>query len=221
MALFFYLLVALAVISFSYVFWTRLREDYTSDQIFSSTIIFLFGGLLGFIIFDRWLPNFSFWGFVLGLSVFGLYAIRKMGIRLLEALDGGVLGFLWFAVFIYLGNVVRTGAEAFIAILPAVVSLAAFYLYFRKYRKFSWYPSGKIGFVAGSIMFLYFTLRALVDFYLFRVLSFHSLILDSLLSLLVSAVFAGVIYLRSGKQDKLVKIFETIKFKKKVLGFRS
>ena len=228
MALLFYLLLFLAVVSFSYVFWLRLREDYSSDQIFSMTLLCLFGGLLGWIIFDRWLPSLSFWGFIVGAGLFGLYAIRKMEIRLLEALDGVVLGFVWFSLFFYLGDIVRVGAAAFslqtrfvdlVVFLPSITSLLVFYLYLRNYRRFSWYPSGKLGFIGGGLASLYFTLRALVDFYLFWVLSFSSLIFDSVLSLLVSAVFAGIVYLRSGRAGAY-RIIEIFRFKKRT-SFRN
>ena len=133
-----------------------------------------------------------------------------------------------FSLFFYLGDIVRVGAAAFslqtrfvdlVVFLPSITSLLVFYLYLRYYRRFSWYPSGKLGFIGGGFASLYFTLRALVDFYLFWVLSFSSLIFDSVLSLLVSAVFAGIVYLRSGRAGAY-RIIEIFRFKKRT-SFRN
>lgn len=203
MTLFFYLLVALAVISFSYVFWLRLREDYTSDQIFSSTIIFLFGGLLGFIIFDRWLPNFSFWGFFLGVILFFLYAIKKIGLKLYEVGDAVALGMSWFLVFFYAALLLKNGVGEklfrVLDIMPAALTLVAFYVYLKNYRMFSWYPSGKIGFIGGSLGVVYFVILALVAIYRFLMLSFLGSVWDALISFMTCLFFVGVVYLRSGR----------------------
>ncbi|MEK7521933.1 MAG: hypothetical protein AAB599_04010 [Patescibacteria group bacterium] len=205
----FYLLIIVGVVGFSFSFWHRIREDYTPDQICSSTILVLVGGLLGWVIFDRWLPQFSFWGILGGSLLFGVYAVRKIGLKLYESGDSAALGIVWFSLCFYLAHFVKDGfGDRFfrlVDLVPSLVSLLAFHLYFKNYRRFSWYPSGKIGFIAGSIGVLYFFTLALVAIYRFAVISFSSSIIDALVSLLLSVFFAGVVYSRSGRKFVLIR----------------
>lgn len=158
---------------------------------------------MGWVIFNRWFPVYSFWGFLLGCFFFGLYIVKKKNMKLFEALDGGVLGLLWLAIFVYLGVVARFGFGKYFLnvlgpILPIVV-LTLYRLYIVGYRRFSWYPSGKIGFVGAICACLYFSLRTVVDFVRFRVLSSFSLLVDALVSLVLVIIFALTVYLRSGR----------------------
>lgn len=196
MILLFYPLFFLGVLAFLFFYWQKLKEDYTQDEIFSSGFLIIFGAILGFIIFNRWLPSFSFWGFFAGGVLFGLYAVSKMNLKGYEVWDGAGLGFVWLTLFSSLAG----KEEDFLSILPALVSLVVYFLFLKNYRKFSWYPSGKIGFIAGSLGVVYFFVRGIVAIYKFWVLSFLSSIWDLGLSLLGCIVFACIVYSRSGRK---------------------
>ncbi len=204
MQILFYFLIVAGVIAFSFSIWRRLKEDYSPEQIFSSTILALLGGLLGFIIFDRWLPQFVFWGFLVGFVLFGLYAISKINLKLYEAWDAAALGLSWLSLFFHLGLLLKNGfGEKFsraLEVLPAIVAIVLFYVYLKNYRRFSWYPSGKIGFIGGSVACLYFVTLALVAIYQFWVLSFSSLIWTAGISTLSCIGFLVIVFSRSGRR---------------------
>ena len=213
----YYLLVFFGIFSFSFVFWRKLREDYTPDQIFSATLLFLVGGFLGTVIFNKWLPQFSFWGFIVGTFLFGFYSLKNFGMKFFEALDGITVGLSWFSIFALGAIVIRDSwGDRFvnlIGVLPGVVTLLVYTFFLKKYRRFSWYPSGKIGFVGMSTVVVYFTLRALVATYQFWVLSSPGHLVDGLIALLVSLFFVGFIYFRSGRIGftGLVGVFARLK----------
>ncbi|MBI2268494.1 MAG: hypothetical protein HYU80_03600 [Candidatus Blackburnbacteria bacterium] len=198
-------LSAIGIFSFSFALWKKLKEDYEVDQIFYLTLLILFGGGTGLFVSSFFLGDtFSFWGLFLGALLFGVYAVLKLNMRFFEVVDGAVLGLLLFLSLFSVGNIVKWGLGIQLANLLEFIiiltSLGSYYIFFKKYRTLSWYISGKIGFVGLAALTVYFLERALVAFYLFLVLLFPQSFLYGFASLILSLLFAGIIYLRSGRE---------------------
>lgn len=220
---FLYLLLFLGIFSFSFVSWRSLREDYSSEKTFSCTVLFLLGGLAGWTIFNRWLPEFAFWGALGGSSIFGFGTIFRMNFRFFEVLDALAVGFLWLTLFLCSAIIFRQGqgqnfTNLYIPVIAAV-TLLTYQFFLKHYRRFSWYPSGKIGFIGGMSIALFFFFRMLVDFVEVWMLSSQRApaLIDASFSLLISGVFLSIVYIRSERRNaqRFVVFFEKKKKRKK------
>lgn len=202
--IFYYLFLFLGFFTFSFVSWRKLREDYDVNSIFTLTLIFLLGGVPAGLVLAR-LLSVGMWGFLLGGLVVSWYAAKKMGFKIFEILDGVVLGLVWLSLFFQAGFFIRFGwgkyfTNTLYLLIPVLALICARYV-FVGYRRFSWYPSGKIGFIGAASGLLYFSLLLLVDFALSLVLSSETKLIESGISFLAVFVFFVALYLRSGRQQ--------------------
>lgn len=220
----YYLLLFLGFFAFSFVSWRKFHEDYDPNAIFTLTLGFLMGGIPVWFLFARFFPAYSVWGFLLGGLAAGWYAARKMHFKVYEILDGVALGLVWFSLFFYIGFLIRFGwgkyfTNTLYLLVPILVLVCARYV-FTGYRRFSWYPSGKIGFIGAAAGFSYFFLLLVVDFALSLVLSSPGKLVESGISLLAVVVFFSALYLRSGRREAqhLLTVFQQNKRKRKING---
>lgn len=150
--------------------WRKLRDDYEVKNIFRlgfTSIFFMF--LFSYITFAVsknylkineiiWNHNsFWFWGAFLGwiASIVLFTSFYKM--RIFETLEGFLVGFLWLSFIFFLINL---KIEAIIFI----IFLLFYYLLDNKYKFFSWYKSGRVGFSGLSILGIFFIARSLISF---------------------------------------------------------
>lgn len=221
--IFYYCFVFLGFFAFSFVSWRKLREDYGVNSIFTLTLIFLLGGVPAGLVLAR-LLSAGMWGFLLGGLVVSWYAAKKMGFKIFEILDGVVLGLVWLSLFFQAGFFIRFGwgkhfTNTLYLLIPVLVLACARYV-FVGYRRFSWYPSGKIGFIGAAAGFSYFFLLSMVDFALGLVLSSQSKLINLVISLMAALVFFGTLYLRSGRQQAqhLLTVFQRKKRRRQING---
>ncbi|MDO8452207.1 MAG: hypothetical protein Q7S79_00485 [bacterium] len=206
-----YLLKFFAAGAFSFVLWKKLKEDYTTDLIFSFTILILVFSTIGTVVGQYFLKGYSFWLVVSLETLVVAWFIKSNYFRLYELLDALVLSLL--ALFLgsniteLLLQVIRDQGFGipdiyFTAqIFVSLITIILYKTYLKRYRSFSWYPSGKIGFIGLSLAASYFLLRGLVAIGTISVVPFFELarILDTVLSFLLFFVFSAWIYTRSGK----------------------
>lgn len=196
------LLTLLGLFLFSFFLWRKLKEDYGSDRIFTFTLwlfIGIFSGVWlakGDALLSSWLP-------VIGTTLVSLYFIRRYSFRPFELLDA--LSASWFYLSLFLFSAASLKSEegkiflAFASI--AAVSLLLHRFFEKRYRRFSWYPSGKVGFVGLGSFAVYFFLRGLVEIFSpFVLFSNSSEILSATLSLVLALSLATTLYLRSGNE---------------------
>lgn len=189
----------LGVLSFSFILWKRLREDYPYEPVFSATLILLGIGLLaaGFL---GAAGDLSFWVGTLLVSAAGFYTIKKLGFKFFEFVDAVVPAFFLLSFFVGLASAVKSLTNP-VSLAQAAVplfSLVTYNFFFARYRRFSWYPSGKVGFAGLSSLGVYFTARGAVVFYKVGVLSLDStLLFDAAGSVLLFLLFVFILYLRS------------------------
>lgn len=185
----------------SFSIWRRLKEDYHEEEIFSLTLLSLLAAVLvaktlGVVTASP--SGFSlagaFWGTVLAIKWYVL-EIKKDVWEVFDSLALPLFGFLfWGGVGLFLTN----GRWQDLFLLAAGVLGRPVFNYLQShYRSFSWYKSGKIGFLFWASSFLFFLTVFGVAFD-----RKNHLYWESSLWLLTSAASAAILYYRSGRNYK-------------------
>ncbi|MEK7526352.1 MAG: hypothetical protein AAB546_02640 [Patescibacteria group bacterium] len=178
------IIVFFGALCFLYIFWNKLKEDYTSSIIFSVGFFSLIGMFI-FYLLTRFLllakiefadinsSGVLFWlTFVGGMAGYtvGLFKYKLRFFESLEAMGVAML-YLILAVFVadtFVGmSLISLAGSTTIALL-----LILFYFLESRYRDFTWYRSGRVGFSGLTTVGLFFLIRALVAFPFPFVLSF-------------------------------------------------
>lgn len=185
----------------AFVLWRKLKEDYQEDLIFYLTIILVGTLLLASKIFGTYLPDFSFLGTIVSLIFITLYSFKKLGFKFFESIDALSMGGLWFLFFLGADWLLKIGVFAPAAVLNILVislSLLSYKFFLSRYRRFSWYPSGKVGFPGLASLAIFFLLNSAVAFYSWPVLSFPWMV-NIGTSVILFLVLSTILYLRSGR----------------------
>lgn len=184
----------LGTTAFLFFFWRRLREDYTSNQIFSTATFMLLGFLLGFWLSRSYFPSWWFWTEGLGITLGLLLGIFRFKFRFHESLEAAGVSFLPWIAFMFLKDSTEISSLAsLIGFLVSLLLIGLFYILDVHYKKFTWYRSGRVGFAGISTMGLFFLIRALVGAFYPSVLSFSGRF-DAIVSGIVAFLFFLVIY---------------------------
>lgn len=154
-------LSVLGSLGFLYFFWKKLKDDYSQHQIFSTGFYALIGLTVGYVFSQYYFQSFWFWTSGIG-SLIGLYlGVKHFKMRFLESLEGWIIGSL-FALFVsswfllYQGFMFPTIINAF-----AILALILVFFYINKrYKRYVWYRSGKVGFTGLTVAGFYFVFRA-------------------------------------------------------------
>jgi len=161
------------ILGFLFFFWRRLKEDYTSTQIFSFAFIVLTFMLSGLFI-GLGLYNFShtnyfssqgvwFWGAVIGTIVGFEIGYLKFKLRFFETLEATGISFIFFILTIFLGSSLKQINVKYLAVsLFLGFLIVLFYFLEARYKKFTWYKSGKIGFSGLMVLGIFFLMRSVV-----------------------------------------------------------
>lgn len=167
------LLNILGFLVFLFLFWRRLKEDYPAEIVFSSgAIILVSGAFLRFASVAAF-PQGWFWGFVFGSFCGLLIAKYKYNLRFYETLEVCIISFLPWLAFIFLADSVMIASWSSFVGFVVVMCLVLLFLFLdSRYRQFSWYASGRLGFSGLSTLGIFFLLRAAVALAFPSVLSF-------------------------------------------------
>lgn len=165
------LLSVLGMVVFLFMFWRRLKEDYASQLVFSSGFIILIStvlsaDVLGLIVRNTpengiFVPSqFWFWGGTIGFVV-GLSIVRyTKKLKLVETFEAAALAGSIPLATIYFSDFVKTQSAPSAAFgILIILLLVIFYFLERRYRRFSWYKSGRVGFSGLAVVGIFFLLR--------------------------------------------------------------
>ncbi|KKQ51689.1 MAG: hypothetical protein UT19_C0012G0009 [Candidatus Woesebacteria bacterium GW2011_GWB1_39_10b] len=153
----------MAVILFLFLFWRRLKEDYTQNQIFTTAFYTLLGFSLGSIVSDNFAPDWWFWTSFLGGSLGIFVGTIRFNLRVFEALEAGILSSLILYGFVFFYNWINTNkVTSGLGALATSVLLIIFVFLDRRYKTFSWYKSGKVGFSGMTVLGSLFLVRAII-----------------------------------------------------------
>lgn len=164
---------AIGIFGFLFLFWRRLKEDYSATLIFSAAFNIVGFLLAGFILFNgisqRIMPTaifnsreLWFWGAFAGFLVGFRYSLVKFKLKGVETFEASVLGILFWAGIGYVLNFLQA-RDTYSIWLGVSVFFLIFLFYFldKRYKSFSWYKSGRIGFSGIFVGGMYFIFRAI------------------------------------------------------------
>jgi hypothetical protein len=220
---FFWSLVLAAVIS-SFSIWRRLKEDFQEEVIFEMTLAaigsaFVFGRFF-FVLFHlndfgfslgSWLglsigENFSLAGAFIGAVGIIYWQIIRLKQNPWEFLDALTLPFLYFFTLGGGGSFLTDGNLWHLSFLVlGIMSLLSYPWLKKKYRSFTWYPSGKTGFLIAFFGLVIFPILILLAF-----VRNGKVYLNELVLLFLALICLGVLYYRSERdpQKDLKNLFK-------------
>jgi hypothetical protein len=167
----------LGLFIFLFVFWKKLKDDYVSEIIFSAATLILMGFLVGFLVGLRFLPSWIFWTEFTGILVGLAIAALKYKLRVYESFEAVVISLLpWLSIYFLHDSVDNSSLVSFIAFGVILALIGAYYLFDLKYKNFSWYRSGRVGFSGLATAGLFFLIRSAVAIFWPSVLSFSGTI---------------------------------------------
>ncbi len=193
-----YLLNIFASFLFLFLFWGRLKEDYLSDQIFNSGIITLAGIVVG-IIFTKFLgAEYWFWLSLTGALLGLVLASNNNKINFFELFDIFVASALPWLVIANLSSLLNDANYA--SIIWTIFALLLIFIFIfveKRYKGFSWYRSGKIGFAGLFTIGVLFLIRVFVDFIPVQAVSFIRY--DFVLSLVAAVASFSMLFARGNR----------------------
>lgn len=168
---------------FLFIFWKRLKEDYSSEIIFKTAFFILVGILIGFLLSLKFISAASFWftfvGALLGLGI----SILALKVRFYETFEALIISsFPWISFIFLLDSVVHSSLSSFLAFIAILIFVFISYYLDTHYKNFTWYKSGKIGFAGVVTLGLFFIVRSLLAIFTIHMLSFVGLKVEAIIS---------------------------------------
>jgi len=168
-----FLIGILGVILFLFIFWKKLKEDYSSNIIFTTAFAILIGSSLGLTISRLFFPTWFFWFAFLG-SILGMFLmITKFKFRFYETIEALILSTIpLISLMFFKDSIVNSSLNSFLAFVTSLILIFLSYWFDINYKSFSWYKSGRIGFTGISIAIIFFITRTLVAIFKVSMVSF-------------------------------------------------
>src|SRR3972149_7654494 len=96
------------ILIFLFLFWRRLKEDYPSEIVFTTSVFMLLGTSLGLLLSKKFIPAFWFWGAFSGASLGLLIGVLRYKLRIFEVMYRGTLGFLpWLGIYFLADSIIN------------------------------------------------------------------------------------------------------------------
>ena len=151
------------VLIFLFLFWKRLKEDYSAEIIFESATFILVGIGVGWAASGKFFPSWFFWASLSGGIAGLLLAILRFKVKFYETLEAFTISSLpWLSLIFLKDSVMKSSLSSFLAFLVILVMLFVSYYFDTHYKKFGWYRSGKIGFAGLATAALMFLVRSAI-----------------------------------------------------------
>lgn len=168
-----WLINSAGIILFLFLFWKRLKDDYSSNIVFSVSFFVLLGTCLGYLISAYFFPRWFFWleafGSFLGFTI----GIIKYNTRFFETFEALFISFLpWLTLFYLAEFIKKPGWAVGVIVLVNFGLILLFDFVSTRYKNFSWYKSGKIGLAGLLTSGAFFLTRAAIATLLPSVVSF-------------------------------------------------
>jgi hypothetical protein len=158
--------LAIAFVFSTFTFWRRqIKEGWREQEIYSTSLFLLFAGL----VFSK-LANKFFEipkeGAFLGVILMAAWRFKSLNKNIWEGFDSLTLSLLYFLIFGGIGIFLNTKIFLDLAWLGIGILGLGLYQYLKThYRRFSWYQSGKIGFLFWAICFYCSFSLLILDFF--------------------------------------------------------
>lgn len=167
-----FIATTLGILTFLFIFWKRLKDDYASEIIFETSIYIFLGIAVSQLVSFKLFPEWFFWTSAVGAAV-GLYlGTLRFRIRFYESLEATVIGLLpWLSLIFLKDSVIHSSLSSFLAFIGTLIIIFTFYYLDTHYRNFTWYRSGKVGFAGLSTLVIIFIARSAIALSKLSVLS--------------------------------------------------
>lgn len=163
----------LGVIFFLFVFWKRLKEDYSSDIIFQVAASILVGIALGQAASKLFFPDWFFWVSFIGSLIGMLLALSKFKLRFYETFEALILaGMPFISLMFFNDSIVNSSLNSFLGFVISLILIFLAYWFDLNYKNFTWYKSGKIGFAGLVTAVIFFSVRTVIAIVGITVVSF-------------------------------------------------
>jgi branched-subunit amino acid transport protein len=173
----------LGIFVFLFIFWKRLREDYSSEIIFKTAFEILIGILIGSLLSLKFPQAGFFWLAILGALMGLTLAILSLKVKFYETFEALIISsFPWVSFVFLLDSITHASLSSFFAFIAILVLVFISYYLDAHYKNFTWYKSGKIGFAGIVTVALFFITRALLAIFGISMVSFVSLRFEALIS---------------------------------------
>jgi hypothetical protein len=187
----------LGIFIFLFVFWKKLKDDYPPEQIFSVSFYILFLIGVAVLISYFFFPKFWFWGLFASLLIGIFLGMWRFRLRFYETYESGLIGILPWLSFVFLFDSMKTTSWYSFCGFLFIWMLVIFYVFLNlRYKSFSWYKSGKVGFAGLAISIVFFLVRMVVAIYFPYVLSLSGSF-DYIISGLFSFIFFLLLFILS------------------------
>jgi hypothetical protein len=173
----------LGVFLFLFVFWKKLKEDYSSEIVFNLAFISIFGLLCGIAVSYFFYPEYWFWYGLLGTSVSFSLFVRKYKLRFFECYETLLLSLLaWLSIYYLFETIVQKSLTLFINFWISIFTIFIYFFLSYFYKSFTWYKSGRLGLSGVVTVIVFFIIRfiAMKDYFSLAVVFVNFLLLLSL-----------------------------------------
>ena len=183
------------VIVFLFIFWKRLREDYSSEIIFKVAFEILAGILVGTLVLLKFPQIGFFWLAILGSLTGLILAVFGLKVRFYETFEALIIAsFPWISFVFLLDSITHSSLSSFFAFIAILVFVFISYYLDAHYKNFTWYRSGKIGFAGIATAALFFVVRSSLAIFGINMVSFVSLRVEAVISGAVAFICFVLLY---------------------------
>ncbi|MDP3994697.1 MAG: hypothetical protein Q8P91_02615 [bacterium] len=148
---------------FLFIVWKRLKEDYSTENVFTLCFVTAFGLVLGYLLAKFIAPLYWFWMEALGILFGFVFLAIKKGLKFYETFEALFIAFLtWFGIYWVFLFIKTPAITSFLASFLIVSFIVLFYLLEGNYKDFTWYKSGRIGFAGLVTAGLFFLSRSAI-----------------------------------------------------------
>lgn len=163
----------LGVFIFLFIFWKKMKEDFSNEIIFRSGSYIITGITIFYLFSFNFSPNWFLWSEMLGASLGLALAIYSQRIKFFESLEAMVLSILpWISLLFLSDSIYNSSFSSFSAFVVILILMFVSYWLDENYKSFNWYKSGKIGLSGLLVLGLFFLIRSVVAFSKITVVSF-------------------------------------------------
>lgn len=173
----------LGIVVFLFIFWKRLREDYSSEIIFKTAFNILIGILIGFLIFLKFPLIGFFWPVFIGSLMGFSFSLFRFKIKFFETFEAFTIAlFPWIGFTFLLDSVIHSSLNSFFAFIAILIFVFIAYYLDTHYKNFTWYKSGKVGFAGIVTLSIFFVIRSTLAIFEIHMISFVDLKIEAVIS---------------------------------------
>lgn len=154
------------ILLFSFIYWQKLKDDYSAEKIFNSQLLILISLLFSFFLIKIFnISNYWFWLSFVFLLLVQIIITLRLKFKFYESMDALIISILPLFSLVYLIDSINN--SSLISFLVFWFGLLCIFIYLvlnNYYKSFTWYKSGKVGFAGIATLGCLFLVRFIFVF---------------------------------------------------------